>query len=978
MTICRQVQEECEAWAGVKPEVTDVMAAFQKGMKGRCETRYGLTSMFDVKRGVMQGCICSPARSLLQLKFMQAMVVESCHGYKFRDKGTPLVYYCDDAVYLVEDIQGLQMAFDAAWLAAKVAGGAIKIKPEESVTKRGTKTAWMGTYWTDEGEEKEITGLEIRMPNMSNEPKNEEKIPQVSQYTHLGVSIHALWNPVATTRNTSARARAAPARTTNRHQEARTRVKNKCTQLLRLIGKIDQLGPEQTKKCMDLVISGVMGYTARSTPMDWNTCQEIEAVRAEVMAKRDFTGKIKKCKAPIFNTTEGAGMGHIHAYQVAAASFIDQFDRALNAGKGEPAHEAVSEAIESRHALGVEQASAAADKATSELEFLIVTSQGSAANSAEMDEARAKQSKAKAVATKYAEANPYEWNPIELEDTLSEDLEIEAWLLFKIRAQIRGTRTSRPTHAHKTTVHPSEGTETKAEKGKKIPHTDIGNARRTAQCLGGWEYERISKKGTWIEKRHIPKSKAHIEAMTHAETHNEIAFSLRRKMEMDCLKRNRAGCNTDKHYIGRWAKAITGLATDSDTETRVDNLVDLHQAYTRDHRHNPEANAKDASRAEGFTGKHHTTDPNVTGVTYFRGDIEITELEEDEMNEEQLKQFEDGKTITQSVSYIGLALRRRWEQLLPAKVSATEDTIPNHLAKLDIDPTHASNLPPYLPHTYTNWREEEQAEARNGEGPWIEGGWTGHTQIYPEGSVTDRRDPVSRTMHRYGEWEDNSRSIRFNIGNSGYNMDKSNTWGHVVSCDKTTRLTMARKRTGKENIRAIRTMMTLHYLHNFTRCAFTDGSLYDPRKEGGKEKRKVAYGIWEGIAPEEVSNQPVGGTGWNSWTTAERVERCIAEGMWGGGLPADWEIADAEAYAIYKYLLKIVNTSSNPSQERVMILSDSQVTLSYMHVRVVTALVIAEVSSMGLFRWDFATASAHSLPAIPLCAGHQTITTLPS
>ena len=46
-----------------------------------------------------------------------------------------------------------------------------------------------------------------------------------------------------------------------------------------------------------------------------------------------------------------------------------------------------------------------------------------------------------------------------------------------------------------------------------------------------------------------------------------------------------------------------------------------------------------------------------------------------------------------------------------------------------------------------------------------------------------------------------------------------------------------------------------------------------------------------------------------------------------GGCPQDWEIGDAEAYAIYKYLTKVEATSEDPAEERVLVCSDSQSTL---------------------------------------------------
>ena len=37
---------------------------------------------------------------------------------------------------------------------------------------------------------------------------------------------------------------------------------------------------------MGLCVEGTMGYYARSTAVDWQTCEEIESVRAEALRKR--------------------------------------------------------------------------------------------------------------------------------------------------------------------------------------------------------------------------------------------------------------------------------------------------------------------------------------------------------------------------------------------------------------------------------------------------------------------------------------------------------------------------------------------------------------------------------------------------------------------------------------------------------------------------------------------------------------------
>ena len=126
----------------------------------------------------------------------------------------------------------------------------MRAKPEEAVTRRGTKTAWMGCYYDERGREREITGYTMRFPTG-------EEIPQVSQYTHLGVSIQVGWKA--------------------RHEEAREHVARRCTQLVKMIGKIDMLGPNQMVAAMDLAIGGVIGYTLGS--FDANRLRYMQAYR---------------------------------------------------------------------------------------------------------------------------------------------------------------------------------------------------------------------------------------------------------------------------------------------------------------------------------------------------------------------------------------------------------------------------------------------------------------------------------------------------------------------------------------------------------------------------------------------------------------------------------------------------------------------------------------------------------------------------
>ena len=430
MSVCREVQRHAEEWAGVRPEVTDVMAALQTGIRGRCDTAHGMCPLFNIMRGIMQGCICSPARSLLQLRFMQELVAEAVRGYRFREGGVPMVFYCDDGAYMAETLAGLQMAFDACWVAARVAGLDVRAKPEEAVTRRGTKTAWMGCYYDERGREREITGYTMRFPTG-------EEIPQVSQYTHLGVSIQVGWKA--------------------RHEEAREHVARRCTQLVKMIGKIDMLGPNQMVAAMDLAIGGVIGYTGRSTPIDYDTCKRIEAERAKALRKAGI-GEGRH-RAALFLPLEAGGMGLTHAYQMAAAAYLDQFERAFEAGKGEPAREAVEGAV----------AAKAKDRGY--------------------------------------DGEPREWRLAEEEEAgLDPQDEVEAWLLYRLRARISTTMVTKATRTGNTTpTQDRQGVLTPpvTQHAAQGPEgATLGRARRTATCWGGWEYELTSNNAGQREGTH--------------------------------------------------------------------------------------------------------------------------------------------------------------------------------------------------------------------------------------------------------------------------------------------------------------------------------------------------------------------------------------------------------------------------------------------------------------------------------------------
>ena len=84
MSICKHVMRDVHAWAGVRPEVSEVLWAMQKELKGRYETAYGLTeavTMDGVACG--QGHECSPARSKLMTSVIQRLINRVGRGYRF-------------------------------------------------------------------------------------------------------------------------------------------------------------------------------------------------------------------------------------------------------------------------------------------------------------------------------------------------------------------------------------------------------------------------------------------------------------------------------------------------------------------------------------------------------------------------------------------------------------------------------------------------------------------------------------------------------------------------------------------------------------------------------------------------------------------------------------------------------------------------------------------------------------------------------
>ena len=377
MSCVKEIQWEVERWTGVDPAVSDVVRELHREVSGRYETAYGLTEGFRIDKGTGQGCVNGAVRAKLQIGVLQRMVSKHVPGYRFTGAAAsiPQSVYADDAAYVCHDMASLQLAFDTSFMMAKVCGLPIKIKGK-------SKTAYFATCWED-GVEKDMTDYELRLPDNRLVPQivKRPKRPlqpgargDVHSYKHLGTELAPGWS--------------------GGMEEARSKVVTRCVQVVKLIGRIPVLTCEQTDQMMSLAVGGIIGYYGRATPLRWHDCQKIERARAYAMRVRGFTPTIPRIQ--MYAATAEGGLGHAHAYQAAAAALVDQIDRALCGGDGEPARVAVEAAVASTcWRLG-------------------------------------------------CRTDPLTWDPQHTRAALSEDMVIEAWLLAKMRTGLVGLPTGAP------------------------------------------------------------------------------------------------------------------------------------------------------------------------------------------------------------------------------------------------------------------------------------------------------------------------------------------------------------------------------------------------------------------------------------------------------------------------------------------------------------------------------------------------------
>ena len=186
--------------------------------------------------------------------------------------------------------------------------------------------------------------------------------------------------------------------------------------------------------------------------------------------------------------------------------------------------------------------------------------------------------------------------------------------------------------------------------------------------------------------------------------------------------------------------------------------------------------------------------------------------------------------------------------------------------------------------------------------PKLTGMWAGFfrndTEQYAASNVQAiRADPVLR-LH-----------LRSKLAECGGGMRDRD--GVVVKVDDQERTVMREKNvaTGEtagttQTTQALWAALDLHAHHHFTHAAAVDGSVKEYEMPGHRHKRRVAFRVYEGMYSADDPDT-------------------LQQGVWGGRLASDLEIADAETAAIHEYLWRVVNSAgSNVSTARVLIQSD--------------------------------------------------------
>eukprot|EP00965_Chrysotila_dentata_P164363 5427628-Pleurochrysis_carterae.AAC.1 len=124
----------------------------------------------------------------------------------------------------------------------------------------------------------------------------------------------------------------------------RKNIAEKSKRIIYAMGRLPGLTQKQLGSTLALGVAGVLGYYARSTPVDRTTCNSIEEARVRVLRAAGYATGAPR--GQIYHAGSEGGMEtHEHAFGVAAAAYCDQIDRALCGPPERMNHTQVAEAL---------------------------------------------------------------------------------------------------------------------------------------------------------------------------------------------------------------------------------------------------------------------------------------------------------------------------------------------------------------------------------------------------------------------------------------------------------------------------------------------------------------------------------------------------------------------------------------------------------------------------------------------------------
>jgi ribonuclease HI len=125
----------------------------------------------------------------------------------------------------------------------------------------------------------------------------------------------------------------------------------------------------------------------------------------------------------------------------------------------------------------------------------------------------------------------------------------------------------------------------------------------------------------------------------------------------------------------------------------------------------------------------------------------------------------------------------------------------------------------------------------------------------------------------------------------------------------------------RETGEAMRVAAAIHARTHFTHVAATDGS----RRDNRATESETSYGIWWGADVIREGAERREGMA-ELECTEEQGRGAIAQGLEGGRLPDNWDVLDAELYAIFRALKRVHVESKrrkeNPKEKRLLVLTD--------------------------------------------------------